>query len=98
MGKKDESTELEGLRAEDGSQPVNKGVKIVEYSRKDPGLTLHMDMASISFELRRERKTDPKQEQITQDKKTGKVAVLEKTKKESAVSTTTAGKKGGRRK
>lgn len=97
MGKKEEGTELEGLIAEDGSQSVDKGLTLVEYSRRAPAEIFNADMAPKRFYVRADRKTVPKQDQISQDRKRGTVAVLDKTKKKSAISTT-GSKKGGRRK
>lgn len=97
MGKKEEGAELEGLIAEDGSHPVDKGLTLVEYSRRVPAEIFNADMAPRRFYVRADRKTVPKQDQISQDRKRGAVAVLEKPKKKSAVSTT-GRKKGERRK
>lgn len=97
MDKRDESEELEGLRVEDGSQPVNKGVKIVEYSRMDPSTILYMDMGLACVDLTKDRETYPKKKQIIRDKKSEKATVNKKTTKGTAVSTV-ADKKGGRKK
>lgn len=97
MGKKEEGTELEGLIAEDGSQSVDKGLTPVEYSRRAPTAIFYEEIAPRRFNVRVDNKTIPKQDQISQDRKRGAVAVLEKPKKKSAVSTT-GRKKGERRK
>lgn len=46
--KNDSSSELEGLRTEDGSQPSRKGIKIVEYNRKLPETRAFMMPKRIS--------------------------------------------------
>ena len=96
MGKKEDGTELEGLMAEDGSQPVDKGLTLVEYNRRNPSTIPYTGMSPRCFKVRVARKTVPKKNQILQDRKRESVAVLEKTKKTSSVSTK-AGKKGGKR-
>lgn len=97
MDKKDEKDELEGLRADDGSQPVTKGVKIVEYNRKDSDTIAYAGMVLLHRNPEKNRKRYPMQKQNIRDKKSEKETVIEKTKKGTAASTT-AGKKGGRKK
>lgn len=97
MGKKDENEAPEGLRADDGSQPVTKGVKILEYNIPVPGTIHFMGMSLSCMDLEIDRKTNPKQEQSVRDKKNEKDTAHENTKEGTAASTT-AGKNGGRKK
>lgn len=96
MDKKGEKDELEGLRADDGSQPVTKGVKIVEYNRIDPDRPVRAKKAPRFRIFMERRETYPKQGHMIWDKKSEEVTAREKTKKGTAASTKER-KKGGRK-
>lgn len=97
MDKRDESEELEGLRADDGSQPVDKGLRIVEYSSIAPDRPVRVEKAHRFIITKACRETYPKQRHMIWDKKSEEVTIRVKTKKGTAASTK-AEKKGGRKK
>lgn len=81
--KNDSSSELEGLRTEDGSQPSLKGIKIVEYNRKHPETRAFMMTKRISPRYSDRRLLEQKRTEHDEISKRRKE--VESQKKESAV-------------
>lgn len=91
--KNDSSSELEGLRAEDGGKSIQKGIKIVVYNRR---IEAHMDMAPRRISPRQEGQMLFQPEHKMPDKKTEKPAEVTTKEKEHPIPKRIV-KKGGKK-